>query len=562
MKKLISRRNFLKVCALAGSAAALSACGGGKSNGGNNSAAAAVDVTGAVTFPLSEKVTFTGMTSFPVGSEPEPNNRTIFKRLEEQTNVHIDWTAIQSDQWSDKITLNMSNPNTLTDFVFTADFTDSNLLRYADQGVILNLEDYIDNNMPYLQKVFEQYPEYRTMCTDSDGHIWALPWIEQLGAEKTAIQTVGNMSFINTKWLNFLGLSMPTTVDEFEQVLIAFRDNADELLGADADKMIPYSVSYDVGWRAATLIESFIDPDISDKEYYVNGFDDRKLTQNGTKEGVRLLNKWYNEGLMWKDFALYGSGDTTEDDNLKAGYVGAFTHNWDYPFRNGEDSIQANLQRLVGEDAKFVAVDCFEDSKGTHTKFTAGPIDRKLFFPSTNDEPLASMLYLDWISDPEHIQYLQIGEEGVTHDTLDDGTIVTKASTGDTIQNSGFNIDMTITCNGLKLVDPEITTKSIAYSYSNVDPADVETADAIAKTDNRPGKNVNVGAISAEEGMGDSLSSKRDIVYDTAVSAAEADFDKVWDSGIEEYLGAGGQAIMDERAAKWEATFGSSDMLP
>ena len=147
MKKLISRRNFLKVCALAGSAAALSACGG-KSTGSGDSAAAAVDVTGAVTFPLSEKVTFTGMTSFPVGSEPEPNNRTIFKRLEEQTNVHIDWTAIQSDQWSDKITLNMSNPNTLTDFVFTADFTDSNLLRYADQGVILNLEDYIDNNMP------------------------------------------------------------------------------------------------------------------------------------------------------------------------------------------------------------------------------------------------------------------------------------------------------------------------------------------------------------------------------------------------------------------------------
>lgn len=39
MKKLISRRNFLKVCALAGSAAALSACGGGKSTGGSNSAA-------------------------------------------------------------------------------------------------------------------------------------------------------------------------------------------------------------------------------------------------------------------------------------------------------------------------------------------------------------------------------------------------------------------------------------------------------------------------------------------------------------------------------------------
>ena len=77
-----------------------------------------------------------------------------------------------------------SNPNTLTDFVLLLILPDSNLLRYADQGVILNLEDYIDNNMPYLQKVFEQYPEYRTMCTDSDGHIWALPWIPSSSAQK------------------------------------------------------------------------------------------------------------------------------------------------------------------------------------------------------------------------------------------------------------------------------------------------------------------------------------------------------------------------------------------
>ena len=31
------------------------------------------------------------------------------------------------------------------------------------------------------------------------------------------------MSFINTAWLDYLGLEMPTTVDEFEDVLIAFR---------------------------------------------------------------------------------------------------------------------------------------------------------------------------------------------------------------------------------------------------------------------------------------------------------------------------------------------------
>lgn len=40
------------------------------------------------------------------------------------------------------------------------------------------------------------------------------------------------MSFINTKWLNFLGLSMPTTVDEFEQVLIYTPQSADGIIFA------------------------------------------------------------------------------------------------------------------------------------------------------------------------------------------------------------------------------------------------------------------------------------------------------------------------------------------
>ena len=52
-------------------------------------------------FPLAETVTITGTTSYPVGTEEDPNNRTIFKRLEEDTNVHVEWTAISSDQWAD-----------------------------------------------------------------------------------------------------------------------------------------------------------------------------------------------------------------------------------------------------------------------------------------------------------------------------------------------------------------------------------------------------------------------------------------------------------------------------
>ena len=304
MKKLISRRNFLKACAVTGSALALTACGGGSS--ADDKAAAAVVVDGPVDFPLAETVTLTGTTSYPAGSESEPNNRTIFKRLEEATNVHIEWTAIQSDQWGDKITLTMSNPKTLTDFIFSADFSDSNLLRYADQGVIIALEDYIDNNMPNLKAVFDKYPEYRTMCTDTEGHIWGLPWIEQLGANKTAIQTVGNMSFINTKWLTFLGLSMPTTVDEFEQVLIAFRDNAAALqseFGIEGS-IIPMSCIVNDGDQDPGILTNGFGEGYGDmdKGRHIAVTNDRKVicaaTQEGFKKGVEWLHQLYAEGLI------------------------------------------------------------------------------------------------------------------------------------------------------------------------------------------------------------------------------------------------------------------------
>ena len=53
--------------------------------------------------------------------------------------------------------------------------SDYDLLRYAKQGIIIPLENLIDKYMPNLQAVFEKYPEYRTMCTAPDGHIYSFP---------------------------------------------------------------------------------------------------------------------------------------------------------------------------------------------------------------------------------------------------------------------------------------------------------------------------------------------------------------------------------------------------
>lgn len=286
-------------------ALSVSACGSQNSTELNSGEFQEVDAS-TLTFPLAETTTLTGMTSYPANTESDPNNRTIFKRLEEETNVHIEWTAIQSDQWADKIALNMANPDSLTDFIFNASFSDSDLLKYADQGIIIPLEDYIDAYMPNLCKVFEEYPEYRTMCTDTEGHIWALPWIEQLGSGKEAIQTVGNMSFINKKWLDFLGLEVPTTVDELEEVLIAFRDNASALqeeFGIEGS-IIPMSCIVNDGDQDPSLIingfgEGYGD---NDKTRHIAVTNDLEVictaTQQGYKDGIAWLHQLYDEGLI------------------------------------------------------------------------------------------------------------------------------------------------------------------------------------------------------------------------------------------------------------------------
>ena len=490
------------------------------------------------------------------GTDPTNNMYTDFikKGMKDTYNVDVEFVAVP--RWTEVEQINnLLAGGDAPDICLTYDY--ATIQTYANMGGVLDMSPYVEEYKDMLPNLWAWLGDTNINWNKDPetGTIWA---IEGKRAVTARINT-----FVRKDWLDKLGIAEPTTTQQFEDMLIAFRDNADTLLGADADKMIPYSISYDVGWRAATLIESFMDPAISSKEYYVNGFDDRKFTQAGTKEAVRLLNKWYNADLLWDDFALYGSGDGTEDDMMKAGYVGAFTHNWDYPFRNGTDSIAANLKRIVGEDAKYVAIDPFEDSKGTHTKFiTSSAGDRKIFFPITNDEPLASMLYLDWISDPANISYLQLGDEGVTHTVISDGVYASMAASGEAIMNSGNNIDYTITCNGLCMKNEESTIKSIAYGYAESDPDDVANAYKIAMTDARAEKNVNVGAISAEEGMGTALSEKRDIVFDTAVVAAADKFDQVWDDGMEDYLSSGGQDIIDERTEKWNNTFGDAVELP
>ena len=471
----------------------------------------------------------------------------------EQHNVDVEFVAVPRSNETEQIN-NLLAAGSAPDICYTYDY--ATIQTYADMGGVADLSEAVEKYKADLPNMWDWLGE-TNVYWDQDpttGSLWALEG-------KMAVNN-RELSFIREDWLKKLDLEVPTTTEEFYQTLVAFRDNADVLLGKDADKMIPFSVSYDVGWRAAMLIGSCLDPDVTDKEYYVKGFDDRLLTQNGTKEAIKLLNQWYNEDLMWDDFALYTSGDTTEDDMIKAGYVGAFTHSWDMPYRNGADSYQANLKKNVGEDAAYIPVDCFEDKNGNYTKWSISQTDRHIFFPATNDNLLASLLYIDFISDPATIEYLQIGDEGVNHKVNEEGAVETLTATGDDMQISGQNFYLTITVNGLKLQDADATVKAIAYNYPEIDPSYVEQAYKLADTDKRVNKNAKCGSISAENGMGTTLSSKRDVLLDTAMSCPVDQFESTWENGMNDYLSAGGQAIQDEREQAWNNLYGDAEMLP
>ncbi len=474
------------------------------------------------------------------GTKAEDNFYTNFIKEGMLRDHNVEVTFVPVPRWTEgEVLNNLLASGDAPDVCVTYSYP--TIQTYANMGGVLDLAPLFDQYKEMLPNLWawlgdtniywDQSPDTKTL--------WA---IEAKLANLARINT-----FVREDWLQKLNLAAPTSLEEFEAMLVAFRDNAELLLGQDADKMIPYATSFDIGWRNDHLITSFVPDAATDKELYIRGFDDRHLLYPNYKEGVRVLNKWYNEGLIWKDFPLYPAGDATEDNLMKAGYVGAFIHNWDYPYRNGEDSIQSNIQRNIGPEAGFIAVEPFKNDAGVYRKFLSNPIDRKVFLPATNDEPLASLLYLDWITKLENRFFLQFGEEGVTHEVLESGALKALPVQGEKIMNSPNNIDYTITINGLDTGDLEKTVLSIASGYAAVDPRFISVAFAATMNDGRTVQHYNVGEIKSEEGVGTALKEKRDAFLNQAVIAAPDQFDAVYDAGLDDYLASGGQAIIDER---------------
>lgn len=231
----------------------------------------------------------------------------VVKDVEKLCGIKFDVVEVPEEGSGEKINLMISSGD-LPD-MFMEGIDTKMVINYQDQGVFLPITKYVnEETMPNFYKILTDNPEYYAALYAPDGEIWGFPRIEEMYG---LVCNQGILS-INQKWLKELGLEVPTTIDEFEQCLIAFRDN-DCNGNGDATDEIPFVFrvgSSGIGsWRNNQSIGQFMgcfgQADTGDRlALDKDGKVICTATTEAYKEGLKWFNKLNDEGLLWSDFAL------------------------------------------------------------------------------------------------------------------------------------------------------------------------------------------------------------------------------------------------------------------
>lgn len=96
-------------------------------------------------------------------------------------------------------------------------------------------------------------------------------------------------------WLEALELDVPVTYDDYHDVLTAFKNNYDAGLWLDSNgtlRFMCFSAGYD------TILNEQRD----DSLIYVDGTAEYTPATEDYRDYLRLMNSWWNEGLIYQDF--------------------------------------------------------------------------------------------------------------------------------------------------------------------------------------------------------------------------------------------------------------------
>lgn len=423
------KRKFKKSVAMllaASMAIAITACGSSTGETVNSGSAATNEATkeeagdtGKVTvnetgYPItSEEITVTLSGPMPSGLEDWTKVADI-EEYATRLGIRLDCNFYETD-WETQLTLMVAGDE-LPDMLAGCSMNVSDVNEWGEEGYFLDLNEYIDL-MPNLQAFFEKYPELEAFCTTSDGHIYGLP---KLRVDMTDRLT---RSFINKQWLENLGLSMPTSIDEYYDVLVAFKEQ-DANGNGDPNDEVPLLFTSDEGGYSAiekTLLDAF-GIYTSDINYILQADENGKVelahTGDKYKEYLRFLNKLYKEGLMEQEaFTITSDEVTTRQQNEIYGSFGCGSA--PFVMANKDISYDANWLALAG---------LYSDFNKERNVSISSPVQNSILVAVNGnvENPEAMARFIDYFYTEEGMLSATKGYDGVTFDMVDDELLGTK----------------------------------------------------------------------------------------------------------------------------------------
>lgn len=343
----------------------------------------------------------------------ETNGFTIW--YEDLTNIHINWDVIVGDT-KEKVPLIMASGD-LPDIIMATSMSATELVSYADQGLLLPLDQYFDY-APNFKKVIDENLIAQQSSWTPDGHIYAMNRLVDSFNE-----SIPKRAWIYQPWLDTLGLEVPTTTDELRTVLEAFRDQDPN--GNGLKDEVPMSGNTGANGEIYTyLLNSFCYYDSS--SYGLEKMEDGTircvLDSEEFRDGLRYINQMIKDGLIASDSltadrnamkALTEGDEVNKLGAVTAFYWGHFTN------ENGEK----------GRDLEFVGMPVLKGPKGVQYAYDRGTLMNGQRFEITNacKYPEAAMRWADYFYDADGMMDMgysaNAGKEGVDWKRAEEGVV-------------------------------------------------------------------------------------------------------------------------------------------
>jgi putative aldouronate transport system substrate-binding protein len=302
----------------------------------------------------------------------------FFKDMEELTNIKFEFNTPLASEYNEKKQLAFASGN-LPD-VFVSGFISANEeVEYGNQGVLISLNDLIDNYMPNFQDRMDDFEDMRSSITTLDGNIYALPHLD--------LRRVYPL-WINGKWLSNLGLDMPTTTDELYEVLLAFRTEDPNQNGQRDEIPMTGRAGNAGGHIFKQLLNSF--------GLIFNGIqviDDKVVyapLEPEYKEFLMFANKLWERDLL--DHDVFTQSNADYKAKIAGGVVGMCTEAW--PRTAWPDASES-----IENFNSYPAVPCLTSPVNDQKLMYMSPVIKRGMFAITDEckYPEAIIRWVDYL---------------------------------------------------------------------------------------------------------------------------------------------------------------------